>query len=154
MSDDQHAGRWLDEEVLVSYAPAARDLWALRPDVAAYADSSFRAIFRSDDTSHVSQGDRLLAAETAARASASSALADAYGRELAAQTPHPERGPVVAEFAERLAVEPVRITAADYDALRGVGLSEQALVTLTLLVGFVTYQVRALAGLEVVAGAR
>lgn len=148
MSDDQHAGRWLDDEVLVSYAPAVRELWALRPDVAAYADSSFRAIFRSDDTSHVSQGERLLAAETAARASASLALADAYGRELAAQTPDPGRAPVVAEFAERLAVEPVRITSDDYDALRGVGLSEQALVTLTLLIGFVTYQARALAGLD------
>ncbi len=148
-------GHWLDEEVLAAYPPAARELWGLRPDVAAYVDSSFRAIFRSDDVTQLSQAERLLAAKTAAAASSSPALAAAYDRELAAQpAPDAARGPEIAAFAELLATEPVRVDSADYDALRAVGLSEQALVTLTLLVGFATYQVRALAGLDVLGGAR
>lgn len=152
--NDTSASRdWIHREVLGAYPPQLRDLWLMRPDVARYVESTFRALFDSGDDTHLSRAERSLAARITAEASGSASLASAYRRRGASERPDAARGQAIASFAERLAAEPSRVGTTNYDQLRGVGLSEPALVTLTLLVGFVTYQVRALAGLDALAGA-
>ena len=148
--------------------PDRRALLERRPVIAEHLQANFAALFEPVDPSDLSLIERYSAAIAASRASGAETLVDAYYARLelvwgqpipavkrqktAAEISDP-RLKAIAEFSQKVAADPVDVGTADYEVLRAAGISESALVTLTLLIGFVSYQVRALAGLELLAGA-
>ncbi|WP_394553565.1 peroxidase-related enzyme [Agromyces sp. MMS24-JH15] len=145
---------WFADEVLGE--GERRALWEQRPLITAHVGRTFDAVF-GGDPQRLSEVERFSAARAAAEISGAGALAEAYGAELdalgedVAEAAGPRLDAIV-NFATIVAADPVHIGDAHYDALRAVGLGESALVTLTLLVGFVSYQVRALAALTALEG--
>jgi uncharacterized protein YciW len=155
---------WFGGEVVEQLGAEARELWTARPLIAHYLQENFAAVFEAADLSELSLVERLSAAVSATRASGAQELEDAYYRRLEVVWGQPippekrQKSPeqisnprlrAIAEFSTLVAANPAETTENNYVELREAGLSESALVTLTLFVGFVSYQVRAIAGLRV-----
>lgn len=58
----------------------------------------------------------------------------------------------ITQYARQLAMQPELITAASVSALAAVGLTEPDIVTLSQVIGFVSYQARVVAGLHALQG--
>jgi uncharacterized protein YciW len=145
--------------------------WALRQrrdKVVAATQSSHDAMF-----SHAVQGlprtDRLLVALHACRVSKAPNLAAHYREELAVENADTavvdavDRGDIASladarlramlDFAGKLIARPIEGDRAAIQALAAHGLSTPALVALSQLVAFLSYQVRVVAGLKALAAA-
>ncbi|SFP84231.1 CMD domain-containing protein [Variovorax sp. 770b2] len=145
--------------------------WALRQrrdKVVAATQSSHDAMF-SHAVQGLSRTDRLLVALHACRVSKAPNLAAHYREELAAENVDTavadavERGDIVSladarlramlDFAGKLIARPIEGDRAAIQALAAHGLSTPALVALSQLVAFLSYQVRVVAGLKALAAA-
>lgn len=154
----------------VSLAPD-QPTWALRRQrdkVVAATQSSHDAMF-SHAVEGLSRTERLLVALHACRVSDASELAAHYRDELAVAKADATVTDVVARgeigsladprlramlsFAGRLIERPIEGDRAAIEALAAQGLSTPALVALSQLIAFLSYQVRVVAGLKALAAA-
>lgn len=145
--------------------------WALRRQrdkVVAATQSSHDAMF-SHAVEGLSRTERLLVALHACRVSKASNLAAHYREELAAENADAavadavERGDIASladarlramlAFAGKLIERPIEGGRAAIEALAAHGLSTPALVALSQLIAFLSYQIRVVAGLKALAAA-
>ncbi|MFM0393436.1 CMD domain-containing protein [Paraburkholderia phytofirmans] len=158
---------------LAGLAPngAVAALRAFRADATRYTQGSHDALFSNDVTdltlqerliaawyaallsraSHTAQAyrERLLAL-AAADSAATHALLDAIAQhhELPVETVVDKRLTAILVHTEALVVNPAATSQAALSELQGAGLTTRAIVALSQLVAFVTYQVRVVAALR------
>ncbi|AYF73452.1 hypothetical protein D7D52_05805 [Nocardia yunnanensis] len=138
------------DAVLGDTASAVRAVRETRPAVVAHTQGVYAALLDGPATAAIGR-DRVVAAAVAV---AELAGAPRLAAHYAALGSVPAEGdPVLAavlRHAARVTTAPASITRADIDALAAVGLSERDIVTVAQLIGFVHFQVRLLAGLELI----
>lgn len=148
-------------------SPAA-ELWSQRPEIARYAQGSYAALLEPTDPGGVSQVEReLIALRVAALTGATELAAWHRGRLqrlgvasdliAAAERPSDEAGLSVRQaallrHAERVSRAPAQASQAQLAELSAAGLSPREIVTVAQLIGFLSFQLRALAGLRLLAG--
>ncbi|MGW4244856.1 hypothetical protein [Nocardia sp. NPDC004722] len=138
------------DAVLGGTASQVRALRDARPAVVEHTQGVYAALLDGPATESVGR-DRLIAAAVAvAELAGAPALAAHYA---GLGTVPAEGDPVLAAIlrhAARVSTAPASITRTDIDELAAVGLSERDIVTVAQLIGFVHFQVRLLAGLELI----
>ncbi len=139
----------------------------LRPDVARFAQGSYLALLEPADLAGVSRRERELIALRVAVLSSLPALAEHHRARLRrlgaadAEIAAIERFPAAAALPPRelailrhtdlLANDPAGASRAAVDQLRAHGLGAREIVTITQLIAFLSFQVRVLAGLRLLA---
>ena len=147
---------------------ALAELRMQRPEATGHAQGSYAALFDPDDIGDLSVDERLAAALRVATLHAAASAAAHYRQRLAeaGATPDvvtrtaggagvaevPTRLQAILRHADLLAVAPARARPADLQALADVGLSTRAIVTLSQVIAFVSFQLRVLRGLELLGG--
>ncbi len=155
---------------LVGIGPASplADVRNQRPEVVAHSQGSYEAIFQPADPVDLSLADRHLAGLRVAVLTPSPLLIAHHRQQLAAQgvpaatITAVETVPVGAELdartqamlahVDRLTLEPVTATPEHVAALEAVGLSVRAIVALSQLIAFTSYQARVLVALQLLDG--
>ncbi|HLZ29507.1 MAG TPA: alkylhydroperoxidase domain protein [Chloroflexota bacterium] len=145
---------------------ALAELRAQRPEATRHAQGSYAALFDPEDVADLSTVDRLATALRVATLHAAPAAGGHYRHRLVSV----ENGQVVARsveapdgamsprlrailrHADLLATAPAQARPADLQALAEVGLSTRAIVTLSQVIAFVSFQVRVLRGLQLIGG--
>ena len=164
------SGDWLGRAAGLDDASHVARLRAERPDQLRYLQGVFDALFDPDHEGDLDLAERLAVAVRAAAVHDDEALTTAYTAALG-EAGRPDLAAVAAaddavaeataggarlgallRHARLLAATPVRTTPAALDALRAVGLAERDIVTATFVVGYVSYQTRALAAWTALAG--
>jgi CMD domain protein len=139
-----------------------------RPEIVQHTQATFLAIFEPEDESELSQIEReVIAVWVATLASAPEVAAfhrarliahGEAGEHLAAigiSVDSPElsqRERALLKQAEILTVHPATATRADVDALQNAGVSPTAIVTLSQLVAFLSFEIRTIAALRALDG--
>ncbi|MGI8477813.1 MAG: CMD domain protein [Thermomicrobiales bacterium] len=142
-----------------------------RPDAARFSQRCFEALLEPDDPAGMSREERETVALRVALLSASVELAAFHRGRLRALGVPDERVAAVASFpaapaaelvsarlasmlrqTDRVTVEPGSAEAAHIADLAANGLEPRDIVTLGQLIGFLSYQVRVLAGLRALGG--
>lgn len=133
-----------------------------RPEAVKAIEASRVALF-APDVGGLTLAERAAVALRVAVMEADAVLAKSYRARLAAQPGAPDAAAVEAgsadprltprlaamlEHAERLVLEPIAAEPAHLQALAAVGLSPRAIVVLSQLIAFVTFETRLLAGLR------
>ena len=154
---------------LAGIAPSSSmaHLRAQRPDITRYAQGSYEALLEPDDPAGVSRYERELIALRVATLTAMPALArwheerlrslGASDEVLAAieRFPNgaalPPRETALLQHADRVASAPASSTKEQLAALTAVGLSPRDIVTISQLIAFLSFQVRTLTGLRLLA---
>jgi uncharacterized protein YciW len=151
---------------------AGHSLHALRRERGKVVDAtqaSFQSLFTAD-MPDISVVERLMAALHACRLAQADDLAALYRSRLTdagadealidavdAGLPMPhgqDRIATILDFTGRLTLNPAHGEKSAVEALLGVGLGTPAVVALAQLVSFLAYQIRVVAGLKAMAGAR
>ncbi|MEZ4864423.1 MAG: CMD domain protein [Caldilineaceae bacterium] len=144
-------------------APLA-EVRARRPDVVIHTQGSYDTLLAPADTADLTLAERALAALRVAWLTPNGTLIHHYQKRLAqlevadatvaAVTAFPAGAPLeprlvaILHHVDRLTLEPVTATAAHVAALRAAGLSVRAIVALSQLIAFVSYQARVLSALH------
>lgn len=139
-----------------------------RPDVVKHTQASDEAIFAPKDDGGLSRAERAAAALRIAMLIGDAGLQRHYrarlspldaDRKLRNAAEHGATAAGNARLAailwhvERVSADPGGATRSDLDALRAVGLSPHAIVSLSQVIAFVHFQARVLAGLRMLKGA-
>ena len=125
---------------------------AERPDILRHTQGSHDVLLNPADPSGLSLGERAWIAERVATLSGHPALAAHYRSMLAGHdAPTGPRRTLLDKHVTRVTTAPGTATRAHIEALRAAGLTERDIVALTQIVAFVSYQVRAAAGLALLA---
>jgi CMD domain protein len=134
-----------------------------RPDVVKYTQTSDDAIFSPHDDGGLTRAERAAAALRIATVIGDTGLQEHYrarlapldadgtlrkGAEGGATAAGNARRAAIFWHVERASSEPGEATAGDLDALRAVGLSPHAIVSLSQVIAFVNYQARVAAALR------
>jgi uncharacterized protein YciW len=125
-----------------------------RPEIVRHTQGSHDVLLSPSDPGGLSLPERAWIAERVAALSGHAALANHYRAMLNRRDPAfatDARRDVMLDHVTRVTTEPGSATRAHIDALRSLGLSERDVVALTQIVAFVSYQVRAAAGLALLA---
>lgn len=133
-------------------SPLSR-LRAQRPDIERHTQGSHDVLLFPADPGGLSLSERALIAARVAEASGHAAITRHY-RQLLAERGDPPPGKrldTIIQHVDRVATAPRTALPAHIEALRAVGLSARDVVTLTQIVAFVSYQVRAAVGLTLLA---
>ncbi|MFN8495504.1 MAG: CMD domain protein [Caldilineaceae bacterium] len=154
----------LDQLVGIQPGSPLAELRARRPDVARYTQGSYDTLLTPADPAGVSVAERLLIALRVAVLTASAPLTAHYRQRLvdlgtpAATLEAVEHFPTGDELSPRevallrhtdlLTNEPRAATQTALAELQAQGLSARDLVTIAQLIAFLSYQVRVLAGLQ------
>jgi CMD domain protein len=141
-----------------------------RADIASYIQGSYDALLEPEDENGVSRTERGLIALRVAALDKSDLLIKHYRDYLAEQNVptalvdaavQPELGDALSprlrgllEHVDRLTNEPRAATPEHLAALKAHGLSDANLVTISQLIAFVSFQVRAIVGLQLLGGAK
>lgn len=158
-------------DAALDIAPGSRlaSLRDARPEVKLRTQTSADALFHPDRPDDLTEAERFAAAWRVAAVNDSKALATYYREQLTgtedgaafiAALDHgvvdrlDSRGSVILAHAERLAIRPAEARPAHLRTLRTAGLSTLAIVTLSQIVAFVSYQVRVAYGLDVLEKSR
>ena len=140
---------------IIGVAPgsALARLRALRPDIVRHTQGSHDVLLFPTDPGGLSLSERALIAAQAAEASGHAALTQHYRHLLAARSDPPpgKRLNTIQQHVARVTTAPGTALPAHIEALRAVGLTARDIVALTQIVAFVSYQVRAAAGLALLA---
>lgn len=140
---------------------------ALRPDVVRHTQGSYDKLFTPAESSDLTAVERMLVALRVAALEANTILLAHYRQQLAAVGGTPEQMTVCEQREQSITLDP-RTTAimrhvdlvtrtpgaatpADVAALQASGLSVTAIVTLSQLIAFLSFQARTLAVLTVLA---
>lgn len=142
-------------------------LRAQRPDIVRYAEGSYRALLEPADLGGVSAVERDLIALRVAILTGSTALADWHqarlrragvrDQVLAAVATNPAaeqltpRQQAILRHVDRLTKAPTTATAAHLAELGAVGLTPRDVVVISQLIAFLSFQVRTLVGLHILA---
>jgi CMD domain protein len=142
-------------------------LRAQRSEIASYIQGSYDALLEPVDEAGVSRLERGLAALRVAILEQSATLIDHYRAYLAKQgapadlvtaTERAELGAPLSprllallEHVDRLTKEPRVATPEDLATLKAQGLSDANIVTISQLIAFLSFQVRVIAGLQLLA---
>jgi uncharacterized protein YciW len=125
---------------------------AERPDIVRHTQGSHDVLLTPTEPGGLSLGERAWIAERVAILSGHPALAAHYRSMLAGHdAPAASRRTLLDEHVTRVTTAPGTATRAHIDALRAAGLTERDIVALSQIVAFVSYQVRAAAGLALLA---
>jgi len=149
-------------DIAAGIAPgSARDqLRAERADIRKHAKGCQGALFAPSDDAGLTPAERYAVALWVARLDGSDALARLYRDGLIAEAGHdlvaqaetdPEAHPRLRrllDHAALLTAEPARATPEHLAALAEVGLSTRAIVVLSQLIGYVSFQTRLVSGLN------
>jgi alkylhydroperoxidase domain protein len=125
-------------------------LRAQRPEAMTHAQGSYQALFNPAEFRGLSRMERLTTAQRVASVHGSAAAAAHYGQFAEAQTP---RLAAMLRHADLLSSQPRAARPEHLQALADVGLSTQAIVTLSQTIAFVSFQVRVIAVLQLLGGA-
>jgi CMD domain protein len=142
-------------------------LRAQRPEVLKHAQGSYESLLEPEEELGVSRLEREAIALRVAALTKSDALAawhrerlaglGASAEQIAAIENHPNGGELeprldlLLAHVTRVSIDPLNSSRSDIDALRNAGLSARDVVTVSQLFTFLSYQVRALATLRVLA---
>jgi alkylhydroperoxidase domain protein len=134
-------------------------LRAQRPEAATHAQGSYEALFDSFEPDGLTAAERFAVAAHVARLHAARGVEAHYGARLAQvstalDTSTMPRLAALSRHAELLSARPVAARPDDLRALAGAGLSTPEIVTLSQVIAFVAFQVRVIAGLAALGGAR
>jgi CMD domain protein len=141
----------------------------LRADIAAHMQNNYTTLLEPQDEAGVSHVERGLVALRVAVLEESIPLIQHYRTYLAQHgaasdlvqaatvstlaAPLSLRLVALLAHVERLTLEPRTATPADLDELKAHGLTDANIVTISQLIAFLSFQVRVLAGLQLLAGA-
>ena len=131
------------------------DALAVREEAVLNAEASARVLFDEGDLERLSLPERLAFALATCEAHADTLLAVHYRERLVAAggaSAENARTQVALQHVRRLAVEPVRATSADLRTLEAAGWSADAILTLSQIVAFTSFQSRYLTGLRLIVG--
>ena len=133
-------------------SPISR-LRAQRPDIVRHTQGSHDVLLCPDDPGGLSLSERATIALRTAELSGHAALAAHYQNLLARRGDPPagQRADTILAHVTLVTTAPRTATPAHIAALRNAGLSPTDIVALTQIVAFVSYQVRAAAGLGLLA---
>ncbi|WP_336984850.1 alkylhydroperoxidase domain protein [Cedecea sp. USHLN005] len=123
----------------------------IRDAATAHAQGSYEALFGEASSSGLSLPERLHLARRVADWHDDARLTDHYAQSLAGQ-PASERFSAWLDHAERLSFQPVQAGPQDVQTLIQAGFSEEEVVTLSQIIGFVAFQSRLLRGLRLIGG--
>jgi alkylhydroperoxidase domain protein/CMD domain protein len=151
---------------IVAGSPLAA-LRAQRPEAALHAQGSYTALFDPANPAGLSSHERFIVALRVATLHASEPTIAHYRQRLldagatqasviAAESAGASDSPRLAAIlrhADLVAIRPARARPDDLQALAHVGLSTAAIVTLSQIIAFVSFQVRVLAALQLIGGA-
>ncbi|MTE16649.1 carboxymuconolactone decarboxylase family protein [Nocardia aurantiaca] len=145
-------GRRVDviDAVLGARAGSLSALRATRPAVVDHTQGVYEALLDGPATASVGRDRLVAAAVVVAELAGAPNLAAHYA---ALGTAPAEGDPVLAAIlrhAAQVSTAPASLTRTDIDALAATGLSERDIVTVAQLIGFVHFQARLLAGLELI----
>ena len=127
------------------------DLRAQRPEAMRHAQGSYVALFDTPQPSDLSGPERLAIAAHVAQLHQAEAAERHYRARLGGTRVDGERWDALARHAELLSLRPATATPDDLQRLADVGLSTTGIVTLSQVIAFVSFQVRVIAGLRVLA---
>jgi len=120
-----------------------------------HAEASATVLFDTVDETRLGKADRLALAQAVAQWHGDAVLADHYrqrGHDMGATPPVDGRWQSLLHHAQRVAKTPVAINPADLGALQSAGWSEDAIVTASQIVAYVSFQSRLITGLRLLAG--
>lgn len=135
---------------------ALSQLRAQRPDIVRHTQGSYDVLLCPADPGGLSLAERAMIAARVAELSGHKALTAHY-RALCAERGGPPAGArteTIAQHVTRVTTAPGTAQPTHIAALQGVGLSGRDIVALTQIIAFVSYQVRAAAGLALLAAER
>lgn len=128
---------------------------ATREEATRNADESYRVLFDTVDTDRLSKAERFSIALATAEVHEDVVLTEFYGERLDEEGGDPTvdaRHEVLLRHVKRLAAEPVRLGDADLKALEMAGWSADAILTVSQIVAYVSFQSRYVIGLAMLAG--
>ena len=139
----------LDSIIGVAPGSPLCQLRAQRPDIVRHTQGSHDVLLSPGDPGGLPLAERALAAARVAELSGHIGLAVHYRDMLAdgSDPPQGERLDTILRHVARVTTAPGTALPSHIDALRAVGLDARDIVALTQIVAFVSYQVRAAAGL-------
>jgi CMD domain protein len=157
----------IDAVAEIAEGSALAALRAQKPDLVRYSQGSHDVLLAPDDPGGFSLAERAAVALRIAVLDEHPALAAHYRERLravggAALLDAAERGPepatptrlaAILDHVQRLTTAPGSATPAHLASLQAVGLAPRDIVSLSQLIAFVSYQVRLLAGLRLLAEA-
>ena len=142
-------------ERIIGVAPDSRlaRLRAQRPDIVRHTQGSHDVLLLPIDPGGLSLSERAMVAAQVAELSGDPALTLHYRGLLAEQGEPPQgsRRDTIERHVARVTTAPASALPEHIDALRAVGLSARDIVALTQIIAFVSYQVRAVVGLTLLA---
>ncbi len=163
-NENQSGPDLLDQLAGIQPGSAAAETRARRPDVARYTQESYDALLEPADFAGVSRAERYLIALRVAVLNRSQPLIDHYETSLRDQGVPAEK--IAAVFAgttgealtareqailahtDRLTLEPRTATPEHLTALQSHDLTARNVVSIAQLIAFMSFQVRVLAGLQ------
>lgn len=147
--------------------PAIAAALAGRAELMAASQRSYQAVVAPRDPGGLNQAERLALACRIARLNGDGALAEHYRQALGddaaamavlavpdAPPPDDMRLAAMLRHVDLVTRDPKRATRDDLAALQAAGIAQADIVRLTQLIAFVNYQVRVIAGLRLIGGAR
>ena len=128
---------------------------ATREEATRNAEASYRVLFETVDTDRLSKAERFAIALATAEIHEDPVLIDFYQArfdEAGDESSLDARHEVALRHVKRVAESPVRIEATDLRALEAAGWSADAILTLSQIVAYVSFQSRFIIGLSLLAG--
>lgn len=128
------------------------EVWQLRrtrPEVLEHLQGGYEALFGDAASSNgLTSEERAAAAAAICEFAGVEPLAAHYRELQPAGAPEGPRAAAITGWARLVAAEPQASRAEQLDELRAVGLDDAQIVTLAQLIGFVSFQLRVVVGLE------
>jgi alkylhydroperoxidase domain protein len=129
---------------------ALAELRAQRPEATRHAQGSYNALFANPSGS-LTLIERLSAAQHVATLHSATGAAEHYRKLRQDAGAGSSRLPAILRHADLLATRPRQARPEDLQALADAGLSTAEIVTLSQVIAFVSFQVRVIAGLQLLA---
>jgi len=129
---------------------ALAELRAQRPEATTHAQGSYNALFANPSGS-LTLIERLSAAQHVATLHSATGAAEHHRQLLQDAGAGSSRLPAILRHADLLATRPRQARPEDLQALADAGLSTAEIVTLSQVIAFVSFQVRVIAGLQLLA---
>jgi len=128
------------------------DLRAQRPEATQHAQGSYAALFETPQPSDLSGAERLAVAAHVAGLHHATAAQRHYAGRLGPSKPTGPRWTALQRHADLLSLRPATATPDDLQALADAGLSTTAMLTLSQVIAFVSFQVRVIEALRLLSG--
>jgi uncharacterized protein YciW len=140
----------IDEALGIAPDTKLDQLRQARPEVRKLTQSSYEVLFAPAEENNLALGERFVIAARVADSSGSPDLAAHYRAQLEDLSigAGEQRWAAIFRHVELLTRAPRAVTSADLQALATAGFDETTIVTISQIVGFVAYQVRVVAALN------